>query len=115
MSSRFTSNIINDNVYDLLEGMDLLKHGESAYPADAWVELQYRDDVSLTLPPNMRYHPRKKSFNDPDKMFPSMSKIIGGINGIVMQPSISEVGETAVESSSLILQTERTLSAPLCR
>jgi len=22
-------------------GMDLLKHGESAYPADAWVEQQY--------------------------------------------------------------------------
>jgi hypothetical protein len=23
------------------KGMDLLKHGESAYPADAWVEQQY--------------------------------------------------------------------------
>ncbi len=25
----------------LLQGMDLIKHGESAYPADAWVEMQY--------------------------------------------------------------------------
>ena len=24
------------------KGMDMLKHGESAYPADAWVESQYR-------------------------------------------------------------------------
>ena len=26
--------------------MDLLKHGESAYPADAWVEQQYMDDAN---------------------------------------------------------------------
>ena len=24
-----------------IAGMDYLKHGESAYPADAWVETQY--------------------------------------------------------------------------
>ena len=34
--------------------MDLLKHGESAYPADAWVEQQYMKEdavmaVSITL------------------------------------------------------------------
>ena len=89
--------------------MDLLKHGESAYPADAWVELQYRDDevASLSLPPNMRYHHRKMSFNDPQKMFPGLSKMFGGINGInedVMHSTITEVGEreTAKESSALI-------------
>ncbi len=27
--------------------MDLLKHGESAYPADAWVEAQYMSGVSM--------------------------------------------------------------------
>ena len=29
------------------KGMDLLKHGESAYPADAWVEAQYMKDGEL--------------------------------------------------------------------
>lgn len=79
------------------KGMDLLKHGESAYPADAWVEQQYMED-DLTawspspsvkneagsnrsttgaggsghktgLPPNMKYN-KHKSYNDPAQMFP---------------------------------------------
>ncbi len=29
--------------------MDILKHGESAYPADAWVEQQYMKDGAGTL------------------------------------------------------------------
>lgn len=29
-------------------GMDLLKHGESAYPADAWVEQQYMKEDAFT-------------------------------------------------------------------
>ena len=29
--------------------MDLLKHGESAYPADAWVEQQYMQDFSMEV------------------------------------------------------------------
>ena len=93
--------------------MDLLKHGEAAYPADAWVELQYRDDdvTALSLPPNMRYHHRKMSFNDPQKMFPGLSKIFGGINGInqdVMHSTITEVREREVagESSSLIVPSK---------
>ena len=28
--------------------MDLLKHGESAYPADAWVEQQYMKEDAFT-------------------------------------------------------------------
>ena len=99
--------------------MDLLKHGEAAYPADAWVELQYRDDdvTALSLPPNMRYHHRKMSFNDPQKMFPGLSKMFGGINGInedVMHSTITEVAETTGDSSSLIDRSEMTLpSAPV--
>ena len=27
--------------------MDLLKHGESAYPADAWVEQQYMSENAV--------------------------------------------------------------------
>ncbi len=29
--------------------MDLLKHGESAYPADAWVEQQYMKEDAYTV------------------------------------------------------------------
>jgi len=38
-----------------LEGLDLTKHGESAYPAQAWREMQYQNDDSggLALPPHM--------------------------------------------------------------
>ena len=33
-----------------LLGMDLLKHGESAYPADAWVEAQYmKEDAVMSV------------------------------------------------------------------
>ena len=31
-----------------LSGMDMLKHGESAYPADAWVEQQYMKEDALS-------------------------------------------------------------------
>ena len=39
-------------------GNDIPKHGESAYPADAWVEMQYKKNVkearrNSTLPPHM--------------------------------------------------------------
>ena len=33
------------------KGMDLLKHGESAYPADAWVEQQYMEEDTSTWSP----------------------------------------------------------------
>ena len=29
--------------------MDILKHGESAYPADAWVEAQYMSDGGVAV------------------------------------------------------------------
>jgi len=29
--------------------MDLLKHGESAYPADAWVEQQYMKEDAFSV------------------------------------------------------------------
>ena len=93
--------------------MDILKHGESAYPADAWVEQQYMkedsqelpgvstadSDISSAdglnsrkisvyslqsqkskdgLPPNMRYS-RSASYNNPQEMFPSQSKLMTGM------------------------------------
>ena len=37
-------------------GNDIPKHGESAYPADAWVEMQYNKNIkegTAHLPPQM--------------------------------------------------------------
>ena len=36
-------NLLRVEMEHEFKGMDLLKHGESAYPADAWVEQQYMD------------------------------------------------------------------------
>lgn len=93
------------NMFDMLrvesgfefEGMDMHKHGESAYPADAWVEEQYRNhDIASTnneelsrrtsttashqdgLPPNMTYS-HTAPYNDPDKLFPAESRLIRGV------------------------------------
>jgi hypothetical protein len=42
------------------KGMDLTEHGEAAYPADAWVELQYKDDEygRQSVPSVMKGAPR---------------------------------------------------------
>ena len=34
--------------------MDLLKHGESAYPADAWVEQQYMEEDTSNWSPTTK-------------------------------------------------------------
>ena len=36
------------------KGLDLVAHGELAYPKDAWIEEQYRTTIRDTLPPFMR-------------------------------------------------------------
>ena len=40
------------------KGMDLLKHGESAYPADAWVEAQYMKEDAFTAVSHNIYEKR---------------------------------------------------------
>jgi len=47
--------ILRVGTEDEFKGMDLIKHGESAYPADAWVEYQYakKKDSEAGLPANM--------------------------------------------------------------
>eukprot|EP00092_Neocalanus_flemingeri_P008906 GFUD01009581.1.p1 GENE.GFUD01009581.1~~GFUD01009581.1.p1 ORF type:complete len:704 (+),score=140.44 GFUD01009581.1:39-2150(+) len=42
-----------------LQGLDMIKHGEAAYPAEAWREIQYLGDDS-SLPPHMTAEPSKK-------------------------------------------------------
>ena len=80
--------------------MDLLKHGESAYPAAAWVEQQYMEDghrvsnglaivtkelIKVGLPPNMNFS-RQVSFN-------GSNKINGTLNSIMEE----NVGKKAIE------------------
>ena len=35
-------------------GNDIVKHGEAAYPKDAWIEMQYHQAKEENLPPNMK-------------------------------------------------------------
>lgn len=93
------------------KGMDLLKHGESAYPADAWVEAQYMKDGGVEtsvpngnddavepptkdnsrdgLPPNMKFS-RAASYNNPHEMFPSASKLFSGMNSVAGNVTIQK-------------------------
>ena len=63
-------------------GCDLVKHGEHAYPADAWVELQY--DIkkkNSAMGPMMRGTDQsKKSFNDAMEMVPTMGGLFQSIS-----------------------------------
>jgi len=47
------------------KGMDLLKHGESAYPADAWVEQQYMKEGQDDTPPQSVRNGNVLDFNIP--------------------------------------------------
>ena len=92
--------LIKDSLNSNLQGMDLLKHGESAYPAAAWVEQQYMEDghrvsnglaivtkelIKVGLPPNMNFS-RQVSFN-------GSNKINGTLNSIMEE----NVGKKATE------------------
>lgn len=63
-------------------GNDLVKHGESAYPVDAWVELQYEKKSRKTshmVAPNMQGSASRgsenKGFNDAFEMVPTTGKL----------------------------------------
>ena len=77
------------------KGNDLIKHGESAYPRDAWVELQYSAKKSVAgmgitpgrgLGENVVSLPHmeggnqdgenEKAYNDPNAMLPTFSKVM---------------------------------------
>jgi len=63
------------------QGMDAVKHGEPAYPAEAWVELQYAkknktgEQQSQGQAPMMRGNDTNKGYNDPFEMMPSTGKL----------------------------------------
>ncbi|XP_042235441.1 putative ammonium transporter 1 isoform X2 [Homarus americanus] len=58
-----------------LQGLDILKHGEPAYPAEAWIEDQYSSSITtengvnrnIYLPPNMSsfWHPSWANYLNP--------------------------------------------------
>lgn len=67
-------------------GNDLVKHGESAYPVDAWVELQYEKKsrkTSAAVAPNMQGSAARgtenKGFNDAFEMVPTTGKLFGAL------------------------------------
>jgi len=78
--------ILRVGTEDEFKGMDLIKHGESAYPADAWVEYQYGNTASSNnLPANMtsnigskisatgqleKNDENSKDYNNPFEMMP---------------------------------------------
>lgn len=78
--------ILRVGTEDEFKGMDLIKHGESAYPADAWVEYQYSKKNSQGgLPANMggnigsqisasgeveKKDENSKDYNNPFEMMP---------------------------------------------
>ena len=64
------------------KGNDLVKHGESAYPVDAWVELQYEKRSkknSLSVAPHMQGAGSRgrenKGYNDAFEMVPTTGKL----------------------------------------
>lgn len=78
-----------------------IKHGESAYPRDAWVEMQYNTvenngNSAGGLPANFVGHTSggtEKEYNDANKMFTAMSALkkhsVESFSGVIL----SNVGE----------------------
>ena len=68
-------------------GNDIPKHGESAYPADAWVEMQYRKNIkegggATGMPPNMSGHSNgafEMGIPEMDKAANNLSNANGGV------------------------------------
>ena len=56
-------NILRIQDYDEHFGLDLTHHGESAYPAEAWIEMQY-ERVKMTAGVRPRIGPMQKQQNN---------------------------------------------------
>lgn len=66
-------------------GVDIVKHGEAAYPAEAWVEIQYNNTklgTSGSVPAHMGGGGRESSeaYNNPFEMMPAQGKLFTGMN-----------------------------------
>ena len=83
------------------QGMDLIKHGEAAYPAEAWVERQYggasgSKSQHACLPPNMRGH-GEAAYNDPKAMFPSAARLFTSLRRTAEDTQNNIVNHVPVE------------------
>jgi len=85
-----------------LKGMDIFKHGESAYPAEAWVEYQYNRKASTsnsaTKPSHMAgigENQKTAAHNNPMEMLPTTGALFSGFSNVARQ-----VSETSAASSS---------------
>merc|ERR1712079_923164 len=118
------------------KGMDMLKHGESAYPADAWVEQQYMKEDALSggdeLTPDggtgngsstsgaggkgggrskdglppNMRFSRAASYNNPHEMFPSASKLFAGMNAAAGGVTKSSGKTSRASSMSIVNEAE---------
>ena len=72
------------------KGNDLVKHGESAYPVDAWVELQYEKKSSSARKPSVNVAPMMQGasgrgkdnagYNNAFEMVPTTGKLFRGLS-----------------------------------
>merc|ERR1712223_147929 len=89
------------------KGNDLIKHGESAYPRDAWVEMQYSmknappnasNPDNAALPPNMQgtsNNKEEKSYNNAFEMMPAFGMLHKGASGFMNTVTLSNAQEIA--------------------
>eukprot|EP00092_Neocalanus_flemingeri_P000649 GFUD01000691.1.p1 GENE.GFUD01000691.1~~GFUD01000691.1.p1 ORF type:complete len:547 (+),score=127.70 GFUD01000691.1:58-1698(+) len=102
------------SIDDELKGMDLIKHGESAYPAAAWVEYQYSKGAPGTqdhnrnnaVPANMSGHglgatitmsgikedQGGEAFNNPFEMVPTTGKMFKQMSSTFLSVTASQEG-----------------------
>jgi len=92
------------------KGNDLIKHGESAYPRDAWVEMQYSmknapknasNPDGASLPPNMQgtsNNKEEKSYNNAFEMMPAFGMLHKGASGFMNTVTLNSAQEIAKNS-----------------
>jgi len=84
-----------------LKGMDIVKHGEAAYPAQAWVELQYTaDDKNGSRPSHMKgveakfgengitFDPTVATQNNPMEMLPAAGTLFNGVTRVMSDKNL---------------------------
>merc|ERR1712018_733929 len=80
------------------KGNDMVKHGESAYPRDAWVEMQYSRKISKLdggeLPPHMAGQTgdpkNEKGYNNAMEMMPAFAMLHQGSSNMFSQVAITQ-------------------------
>jgi len=100
--------ILRVSTDDEFKGMDLIKHGESAYPAGAWVEYQYakgaNNGANNSVPANMtsgglgssitmsgmKEDKSGESYNNPFEMVPTTGKLFKQMSSTFLSVTANE-------------------------